>query len=327
MYLKNLLLTISFSVLGVFGLVTPTFAIGSFFNQTAFDSSIPTLSGDQYHVNAFKWYNNGPTSTLTSFSLPVYNFINTTSTNLISFNIYEGTNCNYNATDSRTYFRNGVSINLPLYQGYSEYEFRPLSGVTPLVLKPGLTYCFITVKSEWLSAPTSTNFLNIHDLTRSNAPSGYLSNYFMKTSGGSWVDDTSWVGHPAFALYDNATGVFYSNALFSQTYREPQCADVVDSFEKALCYMFVPDSNVIGQFEDFKSRMEKKPPFGYFTVYKDVINFSFSSTTTSTSGDYSILASFDGGFFTVIKDLIALGFGVITGLFLFQRIRFFNFHE
>lgn len=101
-------------------------------------------------------------------------------------------------------------------------------------------------------------------------------------------------------------------------------------FTKSLCHLFnyliVPSPKITDKFKILKTDLELKPPFGYFTIYQNEIDSLFDNTATS-SIDYSITNTMTGSFFDLIKNLISVAIYLMTALFVFQRLRHFNFHE
>lgn len=105
------------------------------------------------------------------------------------------------------------------------------------------------------------------------------------------------------------------------------CSDIDDSsftgqvkkaMYMALQTMFKPSDQSITNFTNLKSLLEKKPPFGYFSIYSETLeNFENSTSTTSTINNTTLnetfvavkdISIFDT-FYNIVVILLWCGFG------------------
>jgi len=109
-------------------------------------------------------------------------------------------------------------------------------------------------------------------------------------------------------------------------------------FQSSLCnlfqFLFKPSNASINQFMGLKKDIERKPPFGYVSVYQEQIgNLSTASSTTSTefagvsSANSLHLASWATlSVFTTIKTVFAWFLWLIFVFYIYHRFRHFSLH-
>lgn len=122
-------------------------------------------------------------------------------------------------------------------------------------------------------------------------------------------------------------GSFFETPTSTTTQQTTTC-DSSDSgfFSNSFCnislFLFVPNENVIHQFNDLLDLIKSKPPIGYF----DLIKEEFGKISTATPAIFVLGGAEDlkDSFFTPIRDIIGLAILFLGGVWLFNRIRHFD---
>ena len=104
------------------------------------------------------------------------------------------------------------------------------------------------------------------------------------------------------------------------------CDSVSGFFANSICsvlqYLFSPKLSDLDRFKTVWTSIESKPPIGYFTKIKAVIN-SISTGTTSTV-QFADLSSIQGNFFTPLKAVLAVLLWILAAFWMFSRFRHFQ---
>lgn len=121
------------------------------------------------------------------------------------------------------------------------------------------------------------------------------------------VDPLSYLGIEDF---DNLGGLATSTCSIS---------NITGCLQNALLFMFYPSKNVLDKYKDLQKDFEKKPPFGYITVYSDQL----AELSSSGEGAYSLAS--ESNINTIIFSPLRSGLSKIIwvcfGFWIFNRIR------
>ena len=105
----------------------------------------------------------------------------------------------------------------------------------------------------------------------------------------------------------------------------PNCNEgnaVVNGLCTVLAYLLMPKESDLTQFQGLFTGIENKPPFGYFTSSEEAIASLATSTPAASLGALSLLSIF----FSPLRIGFTLLIFFLAGLWLFNRLRHFNFH-
>ena len=87
-------------------------------------------------------------------------------------------------------------------------------------------------------------------------------------------------------------------------------------------FLFTPHQETLNTWEGLKTELSNKPPFGYFTIYKNGIDGIRTSTTTQAYqlADLSGLSDF----FTPLRAMLIMILYVSFGFAIFKRLKYLD---
>jgi len=94
--------------------------------------------------------------------------------------------------------------------------------------------------------------------------------------------------------------------------------DIVCGLQKAMVWLFAPTQASLQQFTDLKSRIENKPPFGYFTLLKNNMA-SISATSTPIVG-LTLPVNTQANIFTPLRTALILVVWFAGAVWLYRRV-------
>jgi hypothetical protein len=97
----------------------------------------------------------------------------------------------------------------------------------------------------------------------------------------------------------------------------------LDGINALLQFLFIPKSSDLNQFNNLKSALENKPPFGYFYAIKDAL--IFNSTTTKAFDIASSTLAMVSPIFNPLKTGITFILWLLFAFWVFNRLRNFHF--
>ena len=144
-----------------------------------------------------------------------------------------------------------------------------------------------------------------------------LSNFTTEVASSSIISFTlTTTGNPYFPT-------FTSTSTLSDLYTTCDPAD--GFFANSMCKLFqvafIPSSSSLARFENIKTALESKPPFGYFLSISDALG-SFSSSSTSTI-DLAAINSLST-VFEPAKTLIGWVAWLLFGFWVYNKFRHFQ---
>lgn len=117
-----------------------------------------------------------------------------------------------------------------------------------------------------------------------------------------------------------------ANANGNNTYGNPNCNQgniIVSGICSVAVYLLMPKNSDLTQFNGLFNNIKNKPPFGYFTAAQLAISGLATSTPAIMLAGISLL----GVFFSPIRIGFTLLIYFLAGLFIFNRLRHFNFQS
>lgn len=133
-------------------------------------------------------------------------------------------------------------------------------------------------------------------------------------------------------MYQGATSEDQAiNQGFSSDICEGIEGTVTAGFCKVFQYLFMPSTDSISRFQNIQNLIETKPPFGYFSIYKqqfDTMSTSTSSTLESSLGtDYNNYSDIQEiSIFDKIYTAITWLLWFLFGFWVINRFRHFSLH-
>lgn len=98
---------------------------------------------------------------------------------------------------------------------------------------------------------------------------------------------------------------------------------VINGACKVLSYLTIPQQSSLNRFHDLWSGIEDKPPLGYFTQSKNAWN-NYANSTSSQAVSLEGVSSIS--IFSTLKTALAWLIWLVFGLWIFHRLRKFNWH-
>lgn len=151
-------------------------------------------------------------------------------------------------------------------------------------------------------------------------------------AGQTWTFTVPTEGCPTDGSRFDNPGGYIPTATSTNAGDNITCDTVDGFFANSMCnlfqYLLKPSQASLNNFSDLKDKISAKPPFGYFTIYKNALSgvtsatttTSTINTTTSTLSFYR-LSSLD--FFDDLRDIIKWLLWITFIIYLFNRFKKF----